>query len=1086
MATINKKIDSIIYSPSVNIIRDSQVELTYIPTPNAEMIFKQLANDYHLGIRSFCAVGAYGTGKSAFIWALEKSLNGEGNYFKDATGFSNVDSFEFCSLIGEHYSLINAFAELFEINLASDFRTQNIIHQIDNHYNKLKNDNKGLVVAIDEFGKYLEYAAKHDPEHELYFIQQLAEYVNDPKREILLLTTLHQDFNAYSLGLGNTQRYEWDKVKGRLKELEFNEPVEQLLYLASERLSSKNILKNKDSNFSSLFNSIKTANAFPLRDYFNEKIAEKLLPFDILSAATLTLALQRYGQNERSLFSFLESNDYLGLNDFDTKQQPYYNLSKVYEYLLHNFSSLITTTHNPDYEQWAAIRLAIERSENVVEDAILIDSIKMLKTIGLMNIFSSGAVKMNKTFLRDYGKYSLGIEHPDKVIKALDDHKIIRYVNHQSKYKIFEGTDLNINLAIDKAGGLVEQVSNVVYHLDSYFKFPFIPAKAIHYKTGTPRIFKFRLSEDPIEDIPEGELDGFINLVFSDKDKAEEDIKNQSLKCKEAILYGWYKKTSEIKSLIFEIEKIKKVREQNPDDNVARRELDSIAQHQINLLNHYVLGSLYAESSPVCWYYEGKKVDINNLKKFNRQLSTICDSVYHKTPIFKNELVNKTKLSGAISNARRDLISRLIEKADKEHLGYDEKKFPPGKTIYLSLLKETGIHQKSNDGFLLDMPQDKSFQPLWHACDSFLNSSKVNKRNLIDLVQILLAKPFKLKQGYIEFWLPLYLLINKDKYALFGPGGYIPFLTSDTLELLVKNTEDFSVKAFDVDGVKLSLFNSYRNLLEQSLEDNPTNEGFIQTIKPFLIFYRDLPDYAKKTKRLSTEALALREAIFQSQDPEKTFFEDFPRALNYSIVRLQNDEKALESYIDQLQNGIQEIRTCYDELQNRIEQFLSNEVIGEDMVFPNYKDKLKSRFKGLKNHLLLPKQKLFFQRITSSLDHRTSWLSSVCQAVVDKSMENISDHEEILFYEKFEAYIHELDNLCEISKEDVDLGKEDVFQLEIISFIDGVKKNLIRLPKSKTKENRWLEDKIKSKLLSDKQLNIYILTKLLQEQLNEK
>ena len=72
--------------------------------------------------------------------------------------------------------------------------------------------------------------------NELYFIQQLAEYVNDQRKNIFFITTLHQGFNGYSRNLTKTQQNEWDKVKGRLKEITFNEPVEQLLFLASERL----------------------------------------------------------------------------------------------------------------------------------------------------------------------------------------------------------------------------------------------------------------------------------------------------------------------------------------------------------------------------------------------------------------------------------------------------------------------------------------------------------------------------------------------------------------------------------------------------------------------------------------------------------------------------------------------------------------------------------------------------------------------------------------------------------------------------------------------------------------------------------
>ena len=88
-----------------------------------------------------------------------------------------------------------------------------------------------LILVIDEFGKFLEYASQHSPEKELYFIQQLSEFANNPDHNIILLTTVHQNFDAYAFALSNAQKQEWTKVKGRFREITFNEPVEQLLFL---------------------------------------------------------------------------------------------------------------------------------------------------------------------------------------------------------------------------------------------------------------------------------------------------------------------------------------------------------------------------------------------------------------------------------------------------------------------------------------------------------------------------------------------------------------------------------------------------------------------------------------------------------------------------------------------------------------------------------------------------------------------------------------------------------------------------------------------------------------------------------------
>jgi hypothetical protein len=101
-----------------------------------------------------------------------------------------------------------------------------------------------------------------------------------------------------------------------------------LLFLASERTQERFKERTPEKGFDKLFETIGEAKVFPLRDYFDKGFAKKLYPFDILSAAILTLSLQRYGQNERSLFSFIESQDHDGINE---NKKGYYNVSNVYD-----------------------------------------------------------------------------------------------------------------------------------------------------------------------------------------------------------------------------------------------------------------------------------------------------------------------------------------------------------------------------------------------------------------------------------------------------------------------------------------------------------------------------------------------------------------------------------------------------------------------------------------------------------------------------------------------------------------------------------------------------------------------------------
>lgn len=1065
------------YSPSINIIRDSNRELDYIVTPNSVLVYDQIINNYLSGTHSFNIVGAYGTGKSSFLVALKHHLSNEQKYFAALNGnFKHIKGFEFLPIIGDYSSLYDTFCKEFGL-VEGNYSSQDLFNLIAKRYESIREKSFGWYIAIDEFGKFLEYAAKNNPEKELYFIQQLAEFVNDNSKNIIFITTLHQGFNSYSLNLNKTQQNEWDKVKGRLKEITYNEPVEQLLLLAADRISSKREKNITNENLDQLLEIIEKSKTFPLNDYFDKSTAQKLLPFDILAASALTIAFQRYGQNERSLFQFIDSNDHLGLSDFDKDKNQFYNLCCVYDYLWFNYFTSITSKYNTDYGQWATIRNSIERIESEFTSNTL-EAIRIVKTIGLINILANPAGIVDKVFLSEYSRLSLDIENSSEIIDKLTSFKIISFSKYNRRFKLLDGTDLDIEQEIFEAE--IENINDYIPYLKRYFEFPYIQAKEHFYKTGTPRFFEFKLTEKPLNDIVE-DSDGIINLIFSNEVN-EANLIEHSGKLDEPVLYCLYLNAADIKNHINEIEKVNVIKDKHPNDKVAQKELEILLTQLKSELNGLVLRGLY-ESSSVIWVFRGNKIVINDERRLNQTLSNICVWAYPGTPVFKNELVNKTKLSGAMQPARKNLIKALVSDYDKPNLGFNNDKFPPEKTIYLALLKKTGIHQDTT----LSQPIDTSFITLWDTCINFVNEAKSTRISISVLIERLSKRPLKLRQGFIDFWVPIFLFICKDDFALYNENGYIPDIDDETLFLISKQPKEFEIKAFDISGIKLDLFNSYRTFLNIEETDNVTNESLIELIKPFLVFYLQLPDYNKKTKRISKKAIELRNAIALSKDPEKTFFEDIPNALGIQLDAIAKDPTLVKKYIDNLQVLVREIRSAYEELINRIEDFILTEFIGENLSFIGYKLRLQERYKKLKKHMLLPKQKVFHQRLMSELDIRNSWINSICQAVIGKSLEVITDEDEMILYENFKSMVYELDNLCTLVKTDVNLENEDVYKFEVTTFLKGLQKQTLRIPKGKLKEIKSLEDEIKSKLTSnDKSTNIALLLNLLQDQIDEK
>jgi len=1065
------------FNPSVNIERDLDKDFDYVVTPNSRQIYSQMIQSVDSGVHSFTIIGSYGTGKSSFLVALRKNLLGETIYFDPLNGeFQDTSGFEFDYVVGKYGSLIDELNSHFDLEESNN--EKEILKWIDKKQKKLQKEGKFWFLVIDEFGKHLEYAAKENPEKELYFIQLLAEYVNDKEKNIFFVTTLHQAFDSYAHGLDIQQRKEWDKVRGRLKELTFNEPVEQLLYIASEYLNAESA-DWESIKLEKLLNVIDLTKAFPLKNDLTLNLAKSLYPLDPLSGAILSLALQKYGQNERSLFTFLQSDEFLGINNYDDTVNPFYNLHCVYDYLIHNHHTFLSSKYNPHYVQWNALKKSLERIESGFEEDI--NALKKItKVIGLLNIFATEGAKMDNDFLISYGEISIGLENVEELINRLVKKQILRFRAYKKQYVLFEGTDFDIEHELYQASSKIDSVKDVVTPLRSYFKFPFLPAKKAYYETGTPRFFEFILSEKPIKKAPEQPIDGIINLVF---DTDFEKVKSVSEEVSLPILFGVFNNTADIENQIFLIEKTKYVIKNIESDPVAERELRQLQNAHIEELKEMILDNVYESRGEINWAYKGQEINIRDSRSLNNELSKIAKETYSKTPIFSNELINKERVSPAIYRPRKTLLQKLVNDVREEGLGFNPETYPPEKTIYLSLLKQCGIHRKNGEYWELGAPElGKGFDDLWGACEKFFESTKSGKRPLTDLIAILKRPPFGLKTGFLELWIPIYLIIKDNDYALFQEEAYIPELSYDIINLVLRDSRLFEIKAYHISDVKKKIFSKYRAYHDQDENADFSNISFVETIRPFLLVYNRLNEYGRNTSKISQPAQRLRDAIKTATEPERAFFEDFPLALGYTNLESLQSEKILKQYVYDLDKVIEEIKHSYDALIDRIEKCLLETLdIDSESVFKDYQGRIKSRYESIKAYKLTPYQKKLLDRLNSPLADREKWLSSIAFAILDKPLTKMDDDEEALLLDKLSTRLEELDNLVELSSLDFDPEKQDAYRLKIQTLSrESTDINVIADKKKLNSASKRI-GKIKELLTDDKETNMAVLLKILEE-----
>ena len=432
------------HTVSTNIERDVHRDINYIVTPNTLGVFNRIVFGYQTGQHSFNIIGSYGTGKSSFLWALEKNLTERTPYFAPLNGQFNHKKFHFLKIVGSYASLRETFCQ--RLRLTEDAADDEIFRSLKHRYEQFEARGEVFILVVDEFGKFLEYASQHDPYRELYFVQQLAEWMNDVSRNALLLTVLHQNFSAYAHGLSKDQRKEWEKVKGRLVDISFDEPIEQLLLLAAKRIENLPIAST-DVQSEPLLQLLERSKL--MATAIDRSLAQRLFPLDYLAAYVLAQALQRYGQNERSLFSFLTSQESYGLLRFNSEEHqdasPYYSLSQVFTYLTQNLSQEINGRDNPHRTTWKAMFDALDRADALGhENYNAIQAI--IQSIGLINLFGKSLGRLDAATLAQYLRYTVGTDRAEELIAWLIDKKIIRFYHHKNKLFFFNGTGTDVDI----------------------------------------------------------------------------------------------------------------------------------------------------------------------------------------------------------------------------------------------------------------------------------------------------------------------------------------------------------------------------------------------------------------------------------------------------------------------------------------------------------------------------------------------------------------------------------------------------------------------------------------------------------------
>jgi hypothetical protein len=804
---------------------------------------------------------------------------------------------------------------------------------------------RGLLLIIDEMGKFLEFAALHPQESDVFVLQEIAEASarSSENSPLLTVTVLHQTPDAYARSLGRNHQLEWRKVAERFRQVPFFPTDHERIDMVGRALH-RTIASQRDTVVNVSLSAIADryrALSLPLpasKEQFNAWITAAF-PFHPLVLLALPPLFRKAGQSHRSLFTFLNGQEAYAFGRFlketpypliDTtaaKTVPLYTLDLLFDYAA---EALIAGSGMA--RVWAEAREIIDRAEILVSPLAR----RVLRVIALLGLLREPRLPATQEIIElalTTDTDLTGNADLAEAIRELKRRRFIVFRRNLGTYQVWEGGDLDIEaeIAAARAGLSVESAS--VTAAASLVPMSRQVARRHSDQTGVLRTVQIIPTSTAGLSTAiagtKGELAILLCLATTVTDVQAIQQQTMPLTDSPNLLVAVAVETDTLREAALDLaasERVAREADGLESDRAARRELNARREESETAFRaewerlfteeaHY----LYRGDTVVFTREQSKSSLSGRRSGWRPFLSEMADNTYPHCPILRNELINRRTLSAAAAAGRRSLIEAMLnpQKATLPQLDMDG--FPPERSMYECVLRATGLHRPDDENdcriwgfFAPDLTNDPArLAPVWKAMEiALFGSGNLTLVSVPDLFSLLSAPPYGVTEGVLPVLLCTFLLVHQQEVTFYREGTFVPEPKIADYEVLLRRPELFAIGGCRLTGTRAAIVTR----LAQRLQ---TENAVVPIVRSLLKRNRSLPDYAFRTRRLPPVVLKLREAFDKSRSPETLLFVDIPRALGLPPVRDeegvtgQSIEEEAESFFTALNSALKLWNAAY-------------------------------------------------------------------------------------------------------------------------------------------------------------------------------
>ena len=928
------------------------------PVSTAQALVGMARQFADTGQGAFTWTGPYGSGKSSLAVAFAALLCGDGRaraLARSTIGDAAAELLSLFKATRKTWKVLPIVGSRTDAALAIDAalegprrgrRRQHVVG--DAVIERLKGaaadaPGAGLIVILDEMGKFLEHASRSDAD--VYFFQQLAEAAARSNRRLIVIGVLHQAFDDYAHRLAREVRDEWLKIQGRFADIPINVAGEEQIAIIGHAIDA-------DPPASCLAVAAGLAAAItrnrPGTGAHLDRELQACWPLHPVTACLLgPLSRRRFGQNQRSVFGFLNSAEPHGFQDFLQStlagSQNTYRPALLWDYLRTNLEPSILAS--PDGHRWSLAVEAVDRCEASGGD---LDHVQLVKTIALIDLFKERSGLLPSADVLAHAMPNVPPRRLKTMLDQLAAWSIVIFKKFAGAYAIYAGSDFDIDAAVGEA--LARMTGIDFSRLRNLALLQPVLAKRHYHKTGAFRWFDIDIAplSEGIDCVhrykPHGGATGLFLLLIATEDEDSAQARRLWDRTARAVssvpvAVGWSRDGFTIRELARELLALEAVRSDRAElngDAVARREVDArLARAAADLEERVRRAFISAEWKGGVDADDGAPIVMPRhagLAALNAVASTLADRRYPQSPRLHNELLNRIKPSSNAIAARKALLKAMIEGQGQERLGIDG--YPAHGGLYASLLERTGLyrcHPDADGAYRFgDPPADggAGLLPLWKAADAFLRDAGAAGASLEALLDLWQEPPFGLRYGIFPVFAVAYVLSRAESLAVYLDGTFQPRLSSLLTDRLAQDPASVRVRWSTISDFHRRVLAGVADAVaaqggqppgQFSAEPLEVARGLVGTVfglKPWVL----------KTARLSPLGVQVRNLAKLANDPNKFLLDDIPAAFADPSLVAAAEAADAAPIIDAVRAGLAELIDAYPQMLKAIADTMMQEL----------------------------------------------------------------------------------------------------------------------------------------------------------------